>query len=93
MVKESFLYLEADMKNFRKSFHVQTAIEDIWIRTLNDAFLCFGRVHCCRKEDQNKKTDRHESLNEIHGGSFDVGPAGRVFQPAFRTGNNEAYCI
>ena len=36
---------------------------------------------------------RHESLNEIHGCSFDVGPAGRVFQPAFRTGNNEAYCI
>ena len=37
-----------------------------------------------------KKTDRHESLDEIHGGSFDVGPAGRVFQPAFRAGNHEA---
>ena len=44
MVKGFFLYLEADMKNFRKSFHVQTAIEDIWIRTLNDVFLCFGKV-------------------------------------------------
>ena len=37
-----------------------------------------------------KKTDRHESLDEIHGGSFDVGPAGRVFQPAFRAGDHEA---
>ena len=37
-----------------------------------------------------KKTDRHESLNEIHGCSFDVGPAGRVFQPAFRARDHEA---
>ena len=37
-----------------------------------------------------KKTDRHESLDEIHGCSFDVGPAGRVFQPAFRAGDHEA---
>ena len=37
-----------------------------------------------------KKTDRHESLDEIHGCSFDVGPAGRVFQPAFRARDHEA---
>ena len=37
-----------------------------------------------------KKTYRHESLDEIHGCSFDVGPAGRVFQPAFRAGDHEA---
>ena len=37
-----------------------------------------------------KQTDRHESLDEIHGCSFDVGPAGRVFQPAFCAGDHEA---
>ena len=37
-----------------------------------------------------KQTDRHESLDEIHGGSFDVGPAGRILQPAFRAGDHEA---
>ena len=37
-----------------------------------------------------KQADRHESLDEIHGGSFDVGSAGRVFQSAFRAGDHEA---
>ena len=37
-----------------------------------------------------KQTDRHESLDEIHGGSLDVGPTGRIFQPAFRAGDHEA---
>ena len=37
-----------------------------------------------------KKTDRHESLDEIHGGPFHICSAGRVFQPAFRAGDHEA---
>ena len=37
-----------------------------------------------------KQTDRHESLDKIHGGSLDVGPARRVFQPAFRARDHEA---
>ena len=40
-----------------------------------------------------KQTDRHESLDEIHGGSFHISSSGRILQSAFRAGNDEAYCI
>ena len=36
-----------------------------------------------------KKTDRHESLNEIHGGSFHISSSGRILQSAFRAGDHK----
>ena len=40
--------------------------------------------------NNGEQADRHESLDEIHGSPFNVGPAGRVFQPTLRAGHHEA---